>query len=743
MASTILIKRSTNTVVPSSLEFGELAITVGAGTQVNRGDRVFVGDNNSAVQVIGGKYFTDLLDHVHGTLTPSSGVIVDSNSKVDRFRVDDVNIDANVVETDTTDTDLIFRANGTGKLVIEDGQELEFGTTGDVELLFTDSDSALDIKRVGATVPDLRIQDDMRIYFGSDKNTGIRYDESQTDTLRVDGADWTYDNGVAIQFNDTTNATNSTTGSVKLAGGLGVAQTAWIKDLVVDDDVTLGTASTDILTVESTTTFNADVTFNGTQSVTGTINQTGQFNLDNIRLDGNTISTNAGSQIILDPDPRSGDAAGDLIVRGNLQVAGTTTTVNSTEMTVNDPVFNIGDTTSQKSITAQAAAASSTINVDNPSGIATGGLVTGTGIGTGGRTITQIEVIFHTDAGFSASPSIGDPIYHYDGGGVYQQLGTFQAQTSNTLRVTLLSALCLRESGFYEGDALTDGSSGTPQSINLVKDVTDQTVFETTTLTLNSGISSQLEVGDYVTITQGSNDGMDRGIQYSYHNGSAIKNGFFGFDRTAGEDGLGAFTFIEDATNTNNIFTHVKGSVQSIKIEQDDLGQLVVTTLPAAANQTYGNLTPTGGLGSGFTVTVSRNASGVITVGSISIVGAGTYYQEGDLLTIAGNLIGGSAGADDLQLRVTAISVSRGTVLLGDLELEVDLAVKQGGTGRSEFNTNGILYGNGGSELLETAAANMANPGVGPDVATSFQILTVTAAGVPVWTDTIDGGTFT
>ena len=743
MASTILIKRSTNTVVPSSLEFGELAITVGAGTQVNRGDRVFVGDNNSAVQVIGGKYFTDLLDHVHGTLTPSSGVIVDSNSKVDRFRVDDVNIDANVVETDTTDTDLIFRANGTGKLVIEDGQELEFGTTGDVELLFTDSDSALDIKRVGATVPDLRIQDDMRIYFGSDKNTGIRYDESQTDTLRVDGADWTYDNGVAIQFNDTTNATNSTTGSVKLAGGLGVAQTAWIKDLVVDDDVTLGTASTDILTVESTTTFNADVTFNGTQSVTGTINQTGQFNLDNIRLDGNTISTNAGSQIILDPDPRSGDAAGDLIVRGNLQVAGTTTTVNSTEMTVNDPVFNIGDTTSQKSITAQAAAASSTINVDNPSGIATGGLVTGTGIGTGGRTITQIEVIFHTDAGFSASPSIGDPIYHYDGGGVYQQLGTFQAQTSNTLRVTLLSALCLRESGFYEGDALTDGSSGTPQSINLVKDVTDQTVFETTTLTLNSGISSQLEVCDYVTITQGSNDGMDRGIQYSYHNGSAIKNGFFGFDRTAGEDGLGAFTFIEDATNINNIFTHVKGSVQSIKIEQDDLGQLVVTTLPAAANQTYGNLTPTGGLGSGFTVTVSRNASGVITVGSISIVGAGTYYQEGDLLTIAGNLIGGSAGADDLQLRVTAISVSRGTVLLGDLELEVDLAVKQGGTGRSEFNTNGILYGNGGSELLETAAANMANPGVGPYVATSFQILTVTAAGVPVWTDTIDGGTFT
>ena len=55
MASTILVKRSTGTSVPSSLEFGELALTVGAGTQVNRGDRIFIGDNNTTVQVIGGK----------------------------------------------------------------------------------------------------------------------------------------------------------------------------------------------------------------------------------------------------------------------------------------------------------------------------------------------------------------------------------------------------------------------------------------------------------------------------------------------------------------------------------------------------------------------------------------------------------------------------------------------------------------------------------------------------------------
>ena len=741
MASTILIKRSTGTAVPSSLEFGELAVTVGAGTQVNRGDRVFVGDNNSAVQIIGGKYFTDMMDHVHGTLTPDSGVIVDGNSKVDRFRVDHVNIDGNVVETDSVDTDLIFRANGLGKVVLEDSQELEFGTTGDIEFRFDEVDNVLRLDRVGVNTPEFRLDDDLKLQFGSDGDAGIRYDETTLDTVRVDGADWTFDDGVAIQFNDVTDATNSTTGSVKLAGGLGVAKTAWIKDLNVDDDVTLGTESADSLTVNSTTTFQNGVTFNGqiTQSDV-VINSTGQFNIDNLRMDGNTISTTSGSQIILDPDPASGDAAGDLIVRGNLQVAGTTTTVNSTQMTVNDPVFNIGDTTSEKAVTSNADPGSSAINIDNPSGIATGALVTGTNVGTGGRTIQSIVVVFHTSAQFGTSPSIGDPVYHFDGTN-YQQLGTFESQTANTVRITLLNSLSLRESFFYEGGSLTDGNTGTPQSVDLVKDPTNQTVFETTTITFSSGISGSLVVGDILSIAQGSNDGMDRGIQYSYHTGTAVRHGFFGYDRTGGEDGQGAFTFIENAINTNNVFTHTVGGVDTLTIELDDLNRPVETTLVGEANQIYTSISPTGGNGSGLVVDIARDGSG--SINSITITSAGTYYEEGDLLTVSGNLIGGFAGVDDLQLRVANIITTRGTVVIGDLELDNDLSVLFGGTGRSEFNTNGILYGNGTGSILETAAANMANPGVGPDVATSFQILTVTAAGVPVWTDTIDGGTFT
>ena len=740
MASTILIKRSTGTVVPASLEFGELALTVGAGTQVNRGDRVFVGDNNTAVQIIGGKYFTDMLDHVHGTLTADSGIIVDNNSKIDRFRVDDINLDANVIETDTTDTDLIFRANGTGKLVIEDSQELEFGTTGDIEFKFDEVANVLRLDRVGANVPEFRLDDDLKLQFGTDGDGSIRYDETILDSIRVEGANWQYDNGVAVKFADTTVSSGVSTGAVVIDGGLGVGGTAWIDNLKVDDDVTLGTANTDILTVNSETTFNAGVTFNGTQTITGIINQTGQLNLDNLRLDGNTISTNAGSQIILDPDPRNGDAAGDLVIRGNLQVAGTTTTVNSTQMTVNDPVFNLGDDVSEKTLKSEALAGSTSLSIDNPSGLVIGSTVSGTGIGVGGRTINSISVTFSTASGFTSAPAVGTAIFTYDGAN-YERIGTFISQSGTTVAVQLDANVSLRESQYYIDYQLTDGNSGSPQSVEIDPAPSTTTVFINTLILLNTGISLTIAEGDAVTITQGSDDGMDRGISYTFVDGSTTKIGFFGYDRTGSSGGTGAFTFIEDATNTNNVFTHSVGAIGGISIEKGDLDYNSGTTLPSEASNTYTAVAASGGSGSGATITLTRDANG--DPDTVSLVSAGNYYQEGDLLTISGANIGGNTPADNVEVRVTSVSVTRGTVVIGDLELDVDLATKYGGTGRSEFNSKGILYGNGAGELLETAAANMANPGVGPDVATSFQILTVTAAGVPVWTDTIDGGTFT
>ena len=84
--ATIQIKRSTGTSAPSSLAAGELAVTLGTGTAGNLGDRLFIGDGTT-VNVIGGKFFSDMLDHDLGTLTASSALTVDSNSAVDDLNV--------------------------------------------------------------------------------------------------------------------------------------------------------------------------------------------------------------------------------------------------------------------------------------------------------------------------------------------------------------------------------------------------------------------------------------------------------------------------------------------------------------------------------------------------------------------------------------------------------------------------------------------------------------------------------
>ena len=94
MATVIQIKRSSATSAPSTLKQGELGLTYGIGTVSNLGDRLFIGTGSvdlngdaTSIDVIGGKYFADLNDHVHGTLTANSTLIVDNNKAIDEFIV--------------------------------------------------------------------------------------------------------------------------------------------------------------------------------------------------------------------------------------------------------------------------------------------------------------------------------------------------------------------------------------------------------------------------------------------------------------------------------------------------------------------------------------------------------------------------------------------------------------------------------------------------------------------------------
>ena len=141
MASIIRVKRSTGTTAPSSLNFGEVGVTLsGGGTQANKGDRLFVGDNAGNPQVVGGRYFTDLLSIAPGLVagqanpsTASNGFVpvLNSDRKVDQWNVDNLRLDANVLSSTNTDGDIFFTPNGSGEVVIGDDIFLTFGDSKD------------------------------------------------------------------------------------------------------------------------------------------------------------------------------------------------------------------------------------------------------------------------------------------------------------------------------------------------------------------------------------------------------------------------------------------------------------------------------------------------------------------------------------------------------------------------------------------------------------------------------------
>ena len=114
-----------------------------------------------------------------------------------------------------------------------------------------------------------------------------------------------------------------------------------------------------------------------------------------VKIEDNIISTvsGAGDKLFIDPFPDGLSNEGDVIIKGNLQIDGTTTSVNSTAVTVNDPIFVIGDVTSSRVVTAPVTTGVSTITIDSVVGINTGDIVSNhTSLPNSGvTTITEVN----------------------------------------------------------------------------------------------------------------------------------------------------------------------------------------------------------------------------------------------------------------------------------------------------------------------------------------------------------------
>ena len=655
MATILKIKRSSTnpTATPSALGQGELAYGEGTSTytdaqsaSVTSFGKLFVGrgteTNGEAanIDIIGGKYFTDLLDHGHGTITANSAAIVDSAKKVNEWNVDNITLNGNTISTTNSNGDLTVDTNGTGDVIIAGAATLGTNTfkitDGSTDRFVVDSFSgALDI-----TTPSLSSADTALNIGATWNNAGATFYGIDVDvTNSASGANSRLLN-LSVGGSDKFNIDLS--GNISMHGGITfVNETSFdIKDDTTDaftvkegankyididtnngsELITFGTANVDIdndLNVDGGDITTNQTTFNLLETNATTVNafgtataidvgaNTGTFTLNNptlvgsqtsqnvfnstattvnafgaastlnigaaagtttlrsgtlvgtettqnvfnatattvnafgaatalnignaatevdfgdLRILGSTIySDNSNAQTItIDPFPAGGDAGGNVVVRGNLQVAGTTTTVNSTQMTINDPVFTLGDSISEKTVTTAANSGQANVVLDSVDGLNAGDVVSGSAAVPNGTTISSIN--------------------------------------TGTKTITLSANL----------------TSGIAASAN--------------------------EAVVTLTFTQGADDNQDRGIEFKYYNGG-LKTGFFGYDESGTSEGGSTtyyFTYIPDATNTSQVFSGTVGKAyfDTVKLEIgnnkgvpffDQYKRLTSTATPGSADIT-------------------------------------------------------------------------------------------------------------------------------------------------------------
>ena len=732
MASTIKIFRSTGATAPSTLEYGELAVTVEqgtAGTSANKAGRLFVGNASGNPVEIGGEYTYKLMDHVHGVLTNSSAVIVDSNGQIDGWNVAGI-----LTATRASITDInVSGASTVGVLTV----------TNDVNI-----GGALYIQ--GAQV----LAEGGTATFSNINVTGIStLGDAATDIVDINGradfaTDATFSSNLIVAGVSTFTSVIDANGGANVAGGAGLVVSAdginvsgvstFNNDVDFSGTIDVdGQAIFDDITVSAASTFTGVVDINNNATISGTLDVDGQAIFDDVTVSAAATFTGA------------------VDMNGGLDVSGAETTLSSA--TVSD-------------LTAGRVVLAGTSGALEDSGNLTFG-APGLVVGAGGVNVTGVST-FNNDVDFAGTIDVDGQAIFDDitvsaaatVSGATQLIGQVRfgtGATSYTLPTADGSAnqvLTTNGSGtvsFQPSSSSLDiaGDTGT-DTVNLLTDTltfsgtTNEIVTAVTDNEVTVSLPDDIVVGGGMTIT---NNLLVLG-NLTVEGTETIIN----VERLDVQDKTIGVASTSTASNTTanggGFFVHAGSDVDKtifwnltqggFEVNQDWLPETDGSLDLGNASREWQNL-----FVDGLAELDDVNVSAAATINTLDVTGTGTIATA-DINggNIDNTIIGAATSAAATFTTVNYTSLTGGNIVATGSRIDAgdvtftNLRVTGVSTVASLFlsagtNTNGAAYFDVNGQLQSTAT-----PSAG--IQTSNFILTTNASGVPSWTDTIDCGTF-
>ena len=851
MATILKIKRSSTnpTATPSGLGQGELAYGEGTsayadfqGATVTSHGKLFVGKGTETngiaanIDIIGGKYFTDLLDHGHGTVSANSAAIVDSAKKVNEWNVDNITLDGNTISTTNANGDLTINTNGTGDVIVTGANTL--GTNlfkiddGSTDRFVVDSFSgAVDISS-----PTLSAADTLLNISSTWNNAGATFYGIDLDVTNTASASTSRLLNLSVGGDDKFNVDLS--GNVYLTGNISYANAVNFNiqdntadafviqegankyiDIDTTDDAELLTLGNNLATVdvlvednkasaftvkEGSNEYIAVDTTNGSELITF---GTGNVDIDNdLNVDGGDLTTNQTTFNLLNTNATTVNFAG---AGTDIQIGAATGTTNVNNNLVVDLDLQVkgGDLTTDQTTFNLLNGTATTINF--------GGAGTDIQIGAATGT-TNINNNLDVD---------GD--VNIDGGDLTVSTATFNLANTNATTVNFAGAATDIQIGSATGTTNVNNDLDVDGDVNidggdLTVSTTTFNLANTTATTVNfAGAATTVEIGA-ATGTTSVNNNLDVDGDVNVDGGDLTTNQTtFNLINTNATT-VNAFGAAQNL-NIGNASTEVDfGDLRIIgsTIYSDNSGAQTITIDPyPAGGDSGGNVVVRGNLQvSGTTTTVNSTQMtindpvftlgdsisektvvsaassgqaditlddveglnvGDIVSGNAGIPGGTTIANiNGTVITLSTNLTAGIAastntapqvltftqGADDNKDRGIEFKYYNGSLKTGFFGYDESGTVEDvttyyftyipdatntsqvfsGTVGSAYFNTTklevgihkGVPFFDQYKRLTTTAAAGTS------DATTSYQILTVDASGVPVWTTTIDGGTY-